>query len=551
MNDRKYDEATARTIFEMMVWKLGESCVIREGGIFLNEEFRALSPRDTVFDWTPAYDMDWPGAPNPMTAPLLPIPFTANELAACMLDGPGWGIQEALDRRIGFPLDEEDLKGFSLRGRWARDALREAYALAEKAQIQVGEFDYNEAQQSSELLGQLEDAEDAANTREGVFENGITRDEANLRRARAVASVATLQAQALQMETVVAEKRAAWRKAMVGQLIGPETQPGPLARRLEAMQSDEYRQAEMEYEAATLRESEAKKALVRREALLSSPETLGGIAGLQAAEAAVDAATREVEDARHAIRIMRGDFLETNPPTAIVQSDSIDGTDSSLLAIPDTKMQDMVMEGLEPTTYSKDGADAAFVLGFYGVTLTSKIEHWAAMAEVQPLEAARLLCGEDPFNIQAYADSVEVRMLTRIFEDRARNHPACHALRDWALVALESGVPHREGISKAVVYLSANTVTTTHAAPMVKSDSTAPEVEPNFPWWRTAYDIFEMAQNIGAKRHSGQARPSNSAIAKEIAMRISDMERSKGRDRNAPNHDTIRGVLTGWKWRPQ
>ena len=42
MNDRKYDEATARTIFEMMVWKLGESCVIREGGIFLNEEFRAL-----------------------------------------------------------------------------------------------------------------------------------------------------------------------------------------------------------------------------------------------------------------------------------------------------------------------------------------------------------------------------------------------------------------------------------------------------------------------------------------------------------------------------
>ncbi|MBP8229357.1 MAG: hypothetical protein KAX62_03780, partial [Xylophilus sp.] len=73
MNDRKYDEATARTIFEMMVWKLGESCVIREGGIFLNEEFRALSPRDTVFDWTPAYDMDWPGAPNPMTAPLLPI----------------------------------------------------------------------------------------------------------------------------------------------------------------------------------------------------------------------------------------------------------------------------------------------------------------------------------------------------------------------------------------------------------------------------------------------------------------------------------------------
>ena len=146
--------------------------------------------------------------------------------------------------------------------------------------------------------------------------------------------------------------------------------------------------------------------------------------------------------------------------------------------IPDKDMQGLVMEGFEPTTYSKGGADAAFVLGFYGVTLKSKIEHWAAMAEVQPLEAARLLCGEDPFNIQAYADSLEVKMLTRIFEDRARNHPACHALRDWALVAQQSGADHRQGISNAVVYLAANTVTTPQTAPMVKSGSTIPSTAP-------------------------------------------------------------------------
>ena len=42
-----------------------ESVVIRDDGVYLNEDFRAHSPRDSVFDWTPAYDMDWDGAPNP------------------------------------------------------------------------------------------------------------------------------------------------------------------------------------------------------------------------------------------------------------------------------------------------------------------------------------------------------------------------------------------------------------------------------------------------------------------------------------------------------
>ena len=87
MSIRKHDKATAEAIFNMIGWP--ESVVIRDDGVYLNEDFRAHSPRDSVFDWTPAYDMDWDGAPNPITAPALPIPFTSNELAACMLDGPG------------------------------------------------------------------------------------------------------------------------------------------------------------------------------------------------------------------------------------------------------------------------------------------------------------------------------------------------------------------------------------------------------------------------------------------------------------------------------
>jgi hypothetical protein len=74
---------------------------------------------------------------------------------------------------------------------------------------------------------------------------------------------------------------------------------------------------------------------------------------------------------------------------------------------------------------------------------------------------------------------------------------------------------------------------------------------PNLSWWRATHDIHEMAQNIGAARHSKGERTSNTEIAKEIEKRINNIERSKARDRRAPNWDTIRGVLTGWTWRPE
>lgn len=77
------------------------------------------------------------------------------------------------------------------------------------------------------------------------------------------------------------------------------------------------------------------------------------------------------------------------------------------------------------------------------------------------------------------------------------------------------------------------------------------ERQSNLPWWQVAYDIHDMAQNIGARLQSEQKQTSNTAIAKEIEKRINDIERSKGRDRCSPNWDTIRGVLTGRVWRPE
>ena len=94
--------------------------------------------------------------------------------------------------------------------------------------------------------------------------------------------------------------------------------------------------------------------------------------------------------------------------------------------------------------------------------------------------------------------------------------------------------------------------TTPSPAPVVAvGASGGAEPKSNLPWWQVAHDIHDMAQNIGAKFHSEQKRASNAAIAKEIEKRINDIERSKGRSRTAPNHDTIRGLLTGWVWRPE
>ena len=233
MPQRQYDKATAQAIMQLAYPEYeglpSAPYIENDDGMYVNESFRTASPPGTAFDWTPADEMDWPGSPNPNTAPFLPIPFTASELAACMLDGPGQSIQFALDRCIGYPLDDEVLASFRARHRWMRDALEEAYALAAAAQLIVGEFDYDEKARAHTLALQYDDADGQANAREGVFEHGITTEEARARRARAVASVADLKAQAKQAQAAVADKWKAWRKAMVFQLLGTGAQQSHVA----------------------------------------------------------------------------------------------------------------------------------------------------------------------------------------------------------------------------------------------------------------------------------------------------------------------------------
>lgn len=226
MTQRQYDAATAQALMKLAYPEYAQdACVpyiFRDDGVYVNELYRQWCQSDTVFNWTPANEIDWADAPNPDTAPFLPIPFTASELAARLLDGPGYGVQSALNSRLGYPLDENALNSISARHRWMRDALHEAYLLAAAAQLIVGEYDYEEQMRAHKLMLQYDDADGKANDFEGVFEDGITSKEANVRRARAVASVAHLEAQASQQETAVADKWKVWRKAMVRQLLWPQ-----------------------------------------------------------------------------------------------------------------------------------------------------------------------------------------------------------------------------------------------------------------------------------------------------------------------------------------
>ncbi|KRD27184.1 hypothetical protein ASE39_02500 [Acidovorax sp. Root267] len=223
MSQRLYDSATAEALMKFAYPEYGEydlkPYVIKENGVYATEAFRDVCQPGTLFNWTFADEMGWPGSPNPDTAPFLPVPFNAAQLAAAMIDGPGQSIMHAMEYQLGYPLADDALNRFTDRMRWVRDALAEAYAVAASAQTTVGEFDHDEDARASAMAQQYDDANGQANEREVVSEQGITSNEASARRARAVASVADLKAQTERAQAAVADKWKAWRKAMVRQLL--------------------------------------------------------------------------------------------------------------------------------------------------------------------------------------------------------------------------------------------------------------------------------------------------------------------------------------------
>ena len=237
MEQELYGEEAANVICQLTGWS--DALEIRDDGVFVKDGYLANDPGEQAFTWTPACEMDWHGAPDPLTAPALPIPFTASELAAFILDAAGYGIQS----RFGWiecGLDEGELERLSIRTTKVRKALKEAYRLAQRAQCVAGEDNHDEQQRAADLLSDYGDARSEAMAREKVMERlkvragkdglpeygdfDIPRDEYLQRLARTNESVATQKAVALKAKAEADKRHVEWRKAMVNELLKPTSE---------------------------------------------------------------------------------------------------------------------------------------------------------------------------------------------------------------------------------------------------------------------------------------------------------------------------------------
>ena len=167
MEREVFGKEVADAICRLTGWP--EALDIRDDGVYVKDDYLSHDPSEQAFTWTPACEMDWPGAPDPLSAPALPIPFASRNLAAFILDAAGYGIQSRFGR-IEHGLDEGELESLSMRATKVRQTLREAYKLAQAAQCVVGADNIEEQQRAADLLSAYGNARDEAMEREKVPE---------------------------------------------------------------------------------------------------------------------------------------------------------------------------------------------------------------------------------------------------------------------------------------------------------------------------------------------------------------------------------------------
>ncbi|MDO9250846.1 MAG: hypothetical protein Q8S71_06570 [Hydrogenophaga sp.] len=175
-----------------------------------------------ILPWSPACDMEGPGTPDPLDAPNLPIPFTANELAAFMLDGIGAGLSSIYGAWEWGP-DAGTLESMGVRATKAREALLAAYAALRDAECAVGPLDRELANRKHRIAEELDEKNGEANAREGVFEPGVSTEVSRARRRAAGESIAELMDADRKAEEAWKVVFEPWRKAMVRELLSLQT----------------------------------------------------------------------------------------------------------------------------------------------------------------------------------------------------------------------------------------------------------------------------------------------------------------------------------------
>ena len=101
---------------------------LRDDGLWLSERESFLGDAERAFfEWHPREDIDLPA---------LPVPFTAYDLAAFLLDGGGYFVLEPFDDDEA--LDEDALAALGNNAGSAREALQEAHRLYLMARARFG-----------------------------------------------------------------------------------------------------------------------------------------------------------------------------------------------------------------------------------------------------------------------------------------------------------------------------------------------------------------------------------------------------------------------------
>lgn len=144
-------------------------------GVHLRDETLVNDPLQ-VMHWKYVCELDDSDSPNPLTAPCLPFPFTASQLAAFMLDGVGAVIPSVYGSWDDGP-DQGMLNKLGPLAREPKRAVANAYAAYRAAQNTVGGYPVELEKSADRLATILDYLNLRANKREGVFAQDILPNE--------------------------------------------------------------------------------------------------------------------------------------------------------------------------------------------------------------------------------------------------------------------------------------------------------------------------------------------------------------------------------------
>lgn len=188
------------------------------------------------------------------------------------------------------------------------------------------------------------------------------------------------------------------------------------------------------------------------------------------------------------------------------------------------------------------------LVAWYDVAMSA--QHWFALQDVVPEEAAKLLCrlnpdkGVDP--ARTFVDDDEkspqrYRQLLRAFEDVARTAPKHRTLREWLSLARERELPYHPWIDQYVTAIDA--IPTMLAGKESLTDKTG-----NDDWVEKAISI---ANRIGQQRwKSGQQEITSRNICEDVAAELAKDETTWGVRGPRSAHYVRTAALRRWKFSP-